>query len=156
MKGNLLDVVSLISFVFVAIIAVFIFYQPTITMIQAMNNATPANLTVIETSVNTAYSNFDIMIPIFYIIALIASIVAASFIASHPAFFFILLFVNMLMMIFWSILYDMYSALAGLTSSASALSIMTYTPLLIEHMPKVNILGMMLIAIVQYLRGANQ
>ena len=116
-KGSVYDMFYLLSVMLVVsivlLISVTVWYSVSTsatwnaTMNTAETNATRA-------SVNTAYSTFDSMLVVFYVMVNLAAVISAAMVRTHPVYFaasiILLVFLCMMSAIFANVYYEVASA----------------------------------------------
>lgn len=109
-------------------------------------------MTGIDNQFNNAITAADMFFPVIFIVMAIMSIAAASQIQANPIYFFVMLFLNLILVLLVSVFTDFFNAILNIATTQFGISatLLVWTPLFIQYLPKINVIVMLLIALVQY------
>lgn len=157
-RGNLLD----IFYIMAVLVAVSIFLVVTYHVFGAIKPELDSNLndpkvTTLTQQTQDALSFFDIVFPVFFLGLILATLISAYFIKSHPAFFFVSLFIWVIAIIVAVPLANMHSELRDNSSLSTSFAAFPISNTIINNMPIIALVISALVAAVLFAKpGGNE
>lgn len=152
MKGYMGDVLVIMAFLFGLVITLFFVYPIVTQFFNQMSDINQDTTQVVQNEWDRVISIADKAIPVVYLLLLLVSFVSAARIGANPAFFIFMLFLNLVMMLGWYILDQFYQTLTTTDITSELSNKLTWTPLILQWVPAINIIMMLMIAFVQYMK----
>ena len=154
MKGNLSDGFVIMSLLFGAVFALIFIYPIASGFLDRINLIDNEGVTnQVVTEFDRVIGIADKSIPALYVLVSIVSIISASRISANPGFFIFMIIVNLILVLGWYILNEIYTQVINSPEFSDIKAKLTWIPLIIQYVPMINVVVMMLIAYLQYMKG---
>lgn len=159
-RGAIIDAIPIMLYMFIFAIVVvvsFMIYRGFVnegffTVLQANNpvNTNGSRYIELQNNADSAYDMLDFSMVILYVGSMIAAIVSALLLRSHPAFFFIGIFAIMIQILVAVALSNTWSEIINNSNFAEAKAQFTITDFFVGQLPIVVLVTTMLLSIVLY------
>ena len=160
LKGNIIDILIIIIIIFVAslsmILSATFANMINTTMTSASTYAPNMNVTHINRATTTVYG-LDIIVVAMFFGAVLASMISAYYIGSHPFFFiFSVIFLLIIMIIAGTLSNSFNDIIEGSSMLSSVAENMPYTMFIGRYLPFEAVLAFILIGISLYAGKGNE
>jgi hypothetical protein len=157
-KGAIIDAIPIMIYMFIFAIVVvisFTIYRGFVnngffTILNANNPVNSSATNTLQDNADSAYDMLDFSMIVLYVGSMIAAIVSALLLRSHPAFFFIGIFAIMIQILVAVALSNTWSEIINNSNFAEAKAQFTITDFFVGQLPIVVLITTMLLSIVLY------
>lgn len=143
-KGNMADIVWIMGIVFASMIFLVILYYTWTELSPQLESTLNKHIPEGETSINITSTHdkisagvlsFNSILPLFILGLFATVIIAAFFIQSHPAFFFIAILFLLIVVVIAVVFSNVYQTITETESMAASAAEFTFSNLFMEYLP---------------------
>lgn len=157
-KGAIIDAIPIMIYMFIfalVVIISFTIYRSFVTngfftILNANNPVNSSATNTLQENADSAYDMLDFSMAILYVGSMIAAIVSALLLRSHPAFFFIGIFAIMIQILVAVALSNTWAEIINNSNFAEAKAQFTITDFFVGQLPIMVLISTMLLSIVLY------